>query len=384
MKNRYSSILIITSVLLIACYSTKPYYSPKYKGWATAQDLPSADVIHTIYLLGDVGEDPSKSAPVLDLLQNQLSETDNEKSVVFLGDNIYSEGLPDKSDEERPQSELRINAQLDAVKESGAHVYFVPGNHDWAKGEENGLATVGREEKYIETYLNQGNTYVPDNGCPGPQLISINEELCMIALDAQWWLYGTNKPTGSAEGCINNESEFIKRFSEMLDENKGKTILIITHHPIYSNGNHGGRFPFVEHVFPLTALNKALLIPFPIIGSIYPAYRQFIGNIQDLTNSTYKAYIALIEGILNGRENIIYAAGHEHNLQYKQVNSQHHIVSGSGSKTTYLARNKQIDFGVSQKGLMKLSFYRGKEVWLETILAGKDRKPKLIFKRKLQ
>ena len=377
-------VLTISAVLLTACYSTRPYYAPKHSDWEAFKDSASSPATHTIYLLGDVGEDPSKSAPVLGLLQNQLSETKNEKSVVFLGDNIYSAGLPDQSDDERQQSELRINAQLDAVKESGAHIYFVPGNHDWAKGEEDGLVTVRREEKYVELYLNRGNTYVPDNGCPGPQLINVNEELCMIALDAQWWLYGVNKPTGSAEGCVDNESEFTVKFTALLDENKGKTVLIIAHHPIYSNGNHGGRFPFVEHVFPLTAINKALLIPFPVIGSIYPAYRRFAGNIQDLTNSTYKEYIALIEGILKGRANIIYAAGHEHNLQYKKVNGQHHIVSGSGSKTTYLARNKKIDFGVSKKGLMKLSFYGNNELWLETILPGKDKKPKLIFKSRLQ
>ncbi|HHZ65192.1 MAG TPA: hypothetical protein EYN51_06805 [Flavobacteriales bacterium] len=384
MKVHCCSILIVASVLLTACYSTRPYYAPKHSGWEASEDSASTDAHHTIYLLGDVGEDPSKSNSVLSLLQNLLAETNGEKSVVFLGDNIYGEGLPDSLDHERPSSELRINAQLDAVKESGAHIYFVPGNHDWAKGGAEGLQQVSREERYIEAYLGRGNTYIPDNGCPGPQEVKVNEQICIIALDAQWWLYGIDKPTGPSSGCIEDEADFTANFTSILDANKDKMVLIVSHHPLYSNGNHGGRYPLVEHLFPMTALHRALLIPFPLIGSIYPAYRHFIGNIQDLTNTTYKAYIALIEGILAGRDNIIFAAGHEHNLQYVEREKQHHIVSGAGSKTTYLARNKKIDFGASQKGLMKLSFYGNKEVWLETILPGKDKKPKLIFKKKLQ
>ncbi|PCH98138.1 MAG: metallophosphoesterase [Bacteroidetes bacterium] len=384
MKTHYYTVLFAASVLLTACYSTRPYYASEHSGWEALEYPTSKDPIHTIYLLGDVGEDPSKSSSVLGLLQNLLKETNNEKSVVFLGDNIYSEGLPDSTDHERPNSELRINAQLDAVKESGARIYFVPGNHDWAKGDEEGLEQVGREERYVEAYLGQGNSYLPDNGCPGPQEVKVDENICIIALDAQWWLYGDDKPTGASSGCIENETGFKEKFTGILDANQDKMILIISHHPLYSNGNHGGRYPFVEHLFPMTALHKALLIPFPIIGSIYPAYRHFIGNIQDLTNSTYKEYISLIEGILKGRKNIIYAAGHEHNLQYKELNGQHHLVSGSGSKTTYLARNKKIDFGASQKGLMKLNFYGNKEVWLETILPGKDKSPVLIFKTKLR
>jgi len=51
-------------------------------------------------------------------------------------------------------------------------------------------------------------------------------------------------------------------------------------------------------------------------------------------------FIEKIESVFDEHENIIYAAGHEHNLQYYDRNNRHYIVSGSDGKTSNVKQLK--------------------------------------------
>ena len=66
-----------------------------------------------------------------------------------------------------------------------------------------------------------------------------------------------------------------------------------------------------------------------------------------------------LEEIFNKYPNIIYAAGHEHNLQYFKINSWHHIVSGSGCKTQHVRAGSGAGsiFSDKEKGWSRVNYY---------------------------
>ncbi len=60
--------------------------------------------------------------------------------------------------------------------------------------------------------------------------------------------------------------------------------------PIISSGEYGGATTLKQHIFPLTDASPGLWIPLPIIGSLYPAYRQNIGSHMDIINEHYDEF----------------------------------------------------------------------------------------------
>jgi surface antigen Omp85-like protein/calcineurin-like phosphoesterase family protein len=329
--------------------------------------VDSTKANYSIYFIGDVGDDTTLSEPVLSLLRSQiLNEGFDSSMVVFLGDNIYPKGLHKKSSKYRPQDESRINIQLDALKNYQGEIIFLSGNHDWKKGGEKGDNYVRRQERYIESYLDRGNVFLPDGGCPGPVVTELDGNLVLIVLDTQWWLHPYDKPRGEQDGCdVLDKGEMIIRFADLLKKYRNKNVVIAAHHPLFSNGIHGGKFPLKTHIFPFTEINPAFYLPLPVIGSIYPLYRQMLGNIQDLAHPVYQSMIDELNNIIDDYDNVIYVAGHDHSLQYLADKNNHHIISGAGSKVTYLKNNRDLIFGAEKKGFSKVSFLSNGEVWLE-------------------
>jgi hypothetical protein len=350
-----------------------------------AQSDTSKRLMHTVYLIGDVGDDTLLSAPTLNLLKSYLLREDQRKSsVVILGDNIYPEGLHKKSHKLREQDEQRLNIQLDAVKDFKGEIIFIPGNHDWKQGGKKGDNYVKRQEKYLENYLDKGNVFLPDDGCPGPIAIEVNKGLVLLIMDTQWWLHDHDKPKGEQDNCsVLSRDEFIVRFGDMLKKYRNRNILIAGHHPLYSNGNHGGKFSIKDHIFPITAASKNAYIPLPVLGSIYPLYRKLLGDRQDLANSVYKAMIRNMLLKMDEYENIVYASGHEHNLQYFYKKSNHHIISGSGSKSTFVRDNSKVKFASKKRGFSRLRYYTNGEVWMEFYSPDADSITKPIYQRLL-
>jgi predicted phosphodiesterase len=334
-------------------------------------------------MLGDAGEDTAFSSQVLNGLKSRLESDQTQSGVIFLGDNLYPMGLHKKSNSKRAEDELRLNAQLDVVKNYAGKVIFVPGNHDWKSGHKNGLDYVLRQEKYIKKYLNKKNVFYPGKGCPGPKEVQLAPGLLLLIIDTQWWLHQYKKAIGERDGCeVNNHEEFSELFKDMLKKYRDQNVIVAGHHPLYSNGNHGGNFKFKDHLFPLTAKYKKAYVPLPFLGSVYPLYRKFIGLKQDLSHPIYQDMRRALEKEMNEYDNVIYVAGHEHNLQYTHKKNIHHVISGSASKVTTLNNNQSLNFGTAQRGYSKISYYENGEVWLEFIV-NKDNIETGVFKKLL-
>jgi len=382
LKNNSGIVIWFVAITFFSCNTINPYYYKTEVDWNDRKVNESNEKTQSVFLIGDAGDHGCK--PVLDLLHTKLMETGDNGTVLFLGDNIYYNGLPDKEDETRQDAERKINALINSVRDYEGNIVFIPGNHDWHRGHKDGLLYVKRQADYIRDTLKRENVFLPENGCPGPVEVPIGDDLVLIILDTQWWLHRQKERTNSSDCHISHEIEFIYHLEDALRRNKDKNILVAGHHPLFTNGYHGGRFPLKEHIFPLSPINKNLLIPLPVIGSLYPLYRKYMGNIQDVPHPRYKLLKKTLLTAFQKYDNLIYAAGHEHSLQYFRNEKQHYLVSGAGSKTTYTAKGHKAAFAHSHKGFMKLDYYENGEVWLEVWEPNGQAQGELTWKKKLK
>ncbi|MXV15529.1 metallophosphoesterase [Hufsiella ginkgonis] len=311
-----------------------------------------------VFLVGDTGGiNRTKPDPVLETLKAHLIPR-QESAVIFLGDNVYPRGLPEPGHLLRKDAEATLKAHHEALKDYHGKVVFIGGNHDWNKGRSNGYDYIVRQEKYIEKLFGGKNVFLPTNGCPGPTELNVSPHLTMIMINTQWWMQKNPRPVGKQFGCrVSSEDDFFKQLEDMIEENKHRHILVAGHHPVYSYAIHGGKFKLKHHIFPLTLYDPDAYIPLPFIGSLLPLYRKWLGAKEDMSHPRYRGMRNKLKELFARYPNLIYASGHEHNLQYIHKNLNHFIVSGAGSKLKYVLQNgRHLEFGQKCKGFFKLRF----------------------------
>ena len=312
----------------------------------------SVSASHSIFLIGDINY-PSSQSVALQLLVEQTQKSNTPNTIIILGNIIYPEGLPDEDEKEFKQAKSYLDSQLNLLKEANAEIFYIPGNQDWAKGKQQGLDNLKNLQKHITKSLDNC-TFIPKDGCPGPIEIALTEDITLITIDSQWYLHQWEKNMDEEDCGIETEADVMTLLKDALLRNQGKQVILATHHPLYSEGIHGGHFPIKSLLFPLTEKNEDLFIPLP--GFLYTSYRKYFGNIQDLSHPDYKAYSEGLQALLQEFPNIIFAAGHEHSLQYKQLGSIQHIISGGGGEATYIRKKHNSDFAAQETGFATIKF----------------------------
>jgi len=385
MKLRIRLYNPVCLILLFACSFTggaqKIFYAPGNENWQQETIEESTELVYSIYLLGDI-KYPLPESENLKLLKNKISKEGKQSTVVILGDILYPLGLPDSNDQKFTDVEQNLKEILSTFDSYDGKVIFLPGNHDWSRGRQEGWESVKNEEKYIEQYLNRGNIYLPNLGCPGPVEVELSNDITLIVFDSQWWFHKNEKAEPGDCGFL-EESDLFIQIEDILRRNKDKKIIFTSHHPLYSVGNHGGHFPASYLLFPLLEVKNWMYLPLP--GFIYTWYRKYLGSIQDLAHPEYKIFKERLLGIFKDYPNLIYAAGHEHNLQYFDIDSLHHIVSGGGGgQGTYISKKKKkTDFAYKSAGFNKLSFYSNGNVWMEIISPDSSANGKVVYRKRL-
>ncbi|WPR77239.1 metallophosphoesterase [Algoriphagus sp. NG3] len=323
-----------------------------------------ANLKFRIYLIGDAGEMENGHHPVVeDVKEKLLKDETIPTHIIYLGDDIYPKGMPESEYKERDRAELILKTQLDLYQYLSGKIWMVPGNHDWERGRSKGWAAVLRAEEYVqENYPEDKVNWIPTGGCPGPDVIELDPGTLLITLDSQWWLQLKNKPGADSDCEYKSEEEVLDALRYVFEENQEKTILVAMHHPLRSYGPHNGAYSWKDHLFPLTAASQKLYVPLPGIGSIYPLYRSWFGDIQDLTHPQYEAMTRALESIFKEHPNVINVAGHEHGLAYTREDNVHYVISGAGAKSTYIKKNNSADFTYSLQGYAALDFYENHEV----------------------
>ncbi|UOG77067.1 metallophosphoesterase [Hymenobacter tibetensis] len=357
-------------------YRRRPYIAPAYNDWLLHAPDATTPPQHRIALLGDPGALATDGTdPILQLLASWQQETGPAGTIIILGDNIYPTGLPAADSPNRAAAEKRLDALLDALRVFPGRVVFLSGNHDWNKGRPDGYAYLLRQEAYIAEQLPTA-LYLPAGGTPGPVSVQLADNVLLVVLNTQWWVQNGARPASDPK-------EPFQQLHKLLSANCHQRILVAGHHPLYSNALHGGKFTAKQHVFPLTTVYKRAYVPLPLIGSLLPLYRKVVGAAEDMAHPRYRKMRRRLLRVLRQFPNIMYAAGHDHNLQYFQRHGGHYLVSGAGSKTAFVQKGGNATFVHEHKGFFSLDFYATGETWLRTLEPATTSETAEVFRQRL-
>ena len=338
--------------------------------------LEPGQVSFSLFLIGDAGKPAKGGEPVLISLRRDLALAGARAAVAFLGDNLYPAGLPEPGDRERAELERRLDAQVDAVRDTGARVVFVPGNHDWQKGGKDGWQTVRREEQQVRARGGPTVSFLPGAGCPGPEAVDVSDRLRLVALDTQWWLQGNARPEGPGSACAaGSEAEVLAGLRAALAQAGGRDVVVLGHHPFVSGGPHGGHFTLREHLFPLTDVRSGLWLPLPLIGSIYPLSRGAGHSEQDQSSREYRHMRESLAGAAKDHPPLAWTGGHEHVLQVIESPQWGRVlVSGAGifGHSTHVQAVPGSLYHAAHPGYMRIDWLTDGTRRLGVILVSKD------------
>ncbi|HEX7847712.1 MAG TPA: metallophosphoesterase, partial [Chitinophagaceae bacterium] len=264
-------------------------------------------ILQRIVLIGDAGALTNGHHPVAEAVRKYI-KLDSKTSVVYLGDNLYRAGLPDDQSIYYSEGKAILDAQLSVADSTDAKVFMLPGNHDWENGGRGGYDAIVRQQQYVDLLFGRQNVYFfPKDGCPGPEEISLGNDVTLIIFDSQWWIHPHEKPGIESDCDCKTTDELVTRLEEIVARNAKKLIILACHHPFKTNSVHGGFFTFKQHIFPFTDIKKNLYLPLPVLGSIYPIARSVFGSPQDLSHPAYANMITQVTNAVKGHGNIVFA-----------------------------------------------------------------------------
>lgn len=306
-----------------------------------------AQIETTLFLIGDAGEpDPREIGAPLESLTVQASAAPERSLVVFLGDNVYPDGIPEVGHAEWADARRRLEAQVLAVP-PGARGIFLPGNHDWAGVQPYGLYSVRLQEQMIASLARAGGRDVrmlPGNGCPGPVSIDVGR-LRFIGLDTQWWLHPfiVRDSSTRCQTTIAGVTSELRRQAKA--EGDGRVVVVAGHHPLMTGGEHGG------------------------YCGITGPFRRVAGRSQDIMSAANRTLRDSLDSALMPSQPLVYAGAHDHSLQVLRGGRtvRYSLVSGAGSaaKVTCAVRLRESHYTSQHRsGFMRLDIMRERGVLL--------------------
>lgn len=334
---KLAGTMVLILVSAGGCSHTRPFFPrPAFQPLGATPDGDNLDA--RVILAGDAGEsDP----PTLGLIGEWARRAPDTTRVVFLGDNMYPEGMTARREGEASRKLLPL---IDTATGSGARPLFIPGNHDWADGGPGGLAAVRAQADFVRARAERDDAF-PFDGCPGPVTIEASPTLRIVAIDSQWWLHPWEKPV--EECAFADPDAFRNELASVVDTDQD--VVIVAHHPLDGHGRHAGFTSLREHLIP------------PIAGSVVALRRRLAPRAQDYGSEPYRAMTDLFRSALEdpprGERLRIWASGHEHSLEIQESDVVDYVlVSGSAAKTTPIGDGPTTLFALSRPGFMVLDF----------------------------
>jgi len=346
----------LLAATLMACASAQATWPAAHVTSATTVDARGAPDVR-LFLIGDAGGDVRN--PVLQGLRTQVAVDPSRSMVLFLGDNVYPHGLPDGASASRGEAESRLGAQMDAVRAADARGVFIAGNHDWGSDGENGMMAVAREATFVNQHGGGRIRMLPEAGCPGPEVLDVGMALRLVLLDTEWLLRRRNQ-RATMSGCLTDERALLDSLAYAISSAGERKVVVAGHHPLQSGGPHGGNFGWQQHLFPLRDFWSAAWVPLPLAGSLYPLVRRLGRTKEDLKSKPYTRLRALLDSVMRVHRPLVYAAGHEHNLQAHQpTTSPLLLVSGAGSsdRASFVRALAATRFTARAHGFMRLDVW---------------------------
>ncbi len=349
-KNYFKSAVYLAVVtLLCACASkTTRYLNTEDKMYnpISLDTLGSTKEYQSVYLYGNAGS--NKNGPDKALLQKfqQFTKQHSTKDdyLIFLGDNVYANRL--KKDNNKEQLDMLLNV----FKTFNGTPLIIPGENDW---NDNGVEGLEKLEDYVEEFMGKDENYLPENGCPIETIdVSFNTEI--IVIDTQWYIEDWSKQAEFNAKCeIKTREKFIKVLTDEVRKARHKNVLLVMHHPVYSNGIYGGEIsndilfnPKPENLF------------LPTIGAPWTFMRTQGGlSKQDLLNPLMNELISEVKTIARQAPLMFVLSAHEQSLQYIIQDNLHQIISGTGGKKEGSRLGKNGLYSSGKAGFAELRLY---------------------------
>ncbi len=340
--------LMMVIIIIQSCATHRPQTGSRLPAVITDNFETKANISHTFFLIGDAGDWDIDNPTVLTQLEHRISKADTSSTLIFLGDNIYPRGMPIKGSNKRMEAERKLNLQLQAAKTFKGRTIFISGNHDWKFG----LQGIEEQRKAVNEFL-EAPSFFPANGC-GIDEIPVNSNTALIIIDSQWVLEDWDDHPGINRECdIITREQMYDQLENLIAKNQNKTTLIAIHHPLMSNGAHGGEFSVIRHLFPVEHN-----IPLPILGTVMNLVRRTSGMfIEDLQNKRYNQMAQRIRTMIADKANIVVVSGHDHSLQYIEKEGVRQIISGAGSKKEAARAINDRDFSYGDHGYAELKVH---------------------------
>lgn len=274
--------------------------------------LPEMDVLHRVILIGDAGyyleDDPTLSA------LGRWAEEVPSASVVFLGDNIYNEGM---TDEAREHGERILGQQL-AV--TGATKIVIPGNHDWGLlPKDYNAKSILNQQAFVDGWPDGSAEFVPKDGCMGPatRVLSALEDgspsVVLVAMDPTPWIRENLR-----NDCPRpqTKAEHLAALEVALERHRDDHVIAVSHYPMLTGGPHGG-------------------LTYGFLGDmIVTPLGWMMGGLLNTYETEYADWIEAAQAVFRKHPPLIYAAGHDHNLQLLEAGDVAglYVVSGAGAR----------------------------------------------------
>ena len=295
---------------------------------------------HRVFLLGNTA-DLTPESEFYQNLPELLADESRHATILVSGDIITGDNPPG-------EDSLRVRRLVSMVKGlPHVQMIIVPGDRDWEGSGPGGWKRVRQLEKLVGSIERQQVRWAIKKGCPGPKAIELDENLMLIAIQTQWWNHPFNKPRPADANCkITTGGDFLDELEDLIDENSDKNILIAGHYPLLSYGEYGGKWPLSKYLLPL-----------PVMGSFYPAYRRHVGTSKDISNFRFNPFRKKMARILLQRKSLVYTSGHEHNLQVIKYQDNYLVNSGSPSAPKFAAKGRFTLYSESAPGIVVLDYF---------------------------
>ena len=308
---------------------------------------------HSVFLTSNI-VDVKNSVDFLSKIELILSKQTQTFSFIISGDLVNS-----KFEKNFKNDSIRITNLLTNLSQfENGNFIIVPGDRDWDNSGKNGLSNIKKLEKLIKSLELQNVKWAIKKGCPGPKKFELDDNLLLITINTQWWNHPFDIPGPIDGDCkVSTTDDFKEEFEDIINENPDKNVIVAAHHPIISNGEYGGHFPFYKHIFPLTDLNESFYLPIPLLGSFYPSFRENIGNTNDIVNERFEDTRKLLQNIIADYKSLIYVSGHEKTQQILEVNGNYLVNSGAPQKAQHAANIDGSTLSESESGIIELIYH---------------------------
>jgi hypothetical protein len=381
-------MIMLLFAMSVGCSDTKPFLrrlsDTDFVQPGNPAQRPNDDEVLTFYVLGDWGTGDDNQRAVANALKKNVAEIPAGRSqqpfVLELGDNVYEDGLQEGWNNPASTQLLRktFGDIYSEVKYDGRELTYhvVPGNHDYAGQAigKHGWGDIIHQETTAEAMYPNWRYYPID-----PALNSdSNDSTNYVQLKEEniFALTIPEKAPTSGEDLIGvyaidtqvileiyqkDDSELLQKhwqaLENLLSEDKPWKI-IFGHHPVKSHGKHAGFRTAIWWIPPITLVT--------IIDKL------FYKRLQDLDNPSYREFQRDFIALMKKHDVAFYLAGHEHNLQFLEIDDERfQIISGSSGKLSPVTHKDDTIFSHQAFGFARFDITND-ELWIEFFEAAAD------------